>query len=323
MGWPAQQERFSTMPSTPAEVLREKVMEMLASEPYNNRMARLYARSHFFLRLLLSLAGLFRKSNEISEIDLRRFGLDPMATRFVSNVCSSAALYSAVLAALTELQLLNESGMGTLTKYLGIALGFASQEALANFAGGIMLLVTRPFGVGDYIKVPGLQVCGWVLQVGMMSTILNSADHRRIVLPNQNLIKNHIVNLSKLTAAKAQVKLLTARDADIQQCQQLFNQVLQQVHQRHQQQLARKQQSCNQAASADCPQEVSDRIHGPGRAPHTVPDPQVFVKGCDKGSLEWELSLWCHRDDETPVVHEILAGAHQALIRHQIPLPKP
>ena len=78
----------------------------------------------------------------------------------------------------------------------GLAVGLALQGTLANFASGVMLLVFRPFGVGDYIDAGG--TAGSVDAVGLFSTTLNTPDNVRIVIPNSavygNTIKNYAAN---------------------------------------------------------------------------------------------------------------------------------
>ncbi|UCG86355.1 MAG: mechanosensitive ion channel [Gemmatimonadota bacterium] len=78
----------------------------------------------------------------------------------------------------------------------GLAVGLALQGTLSNFASGVMLLVFRPFGVGDYIDAGG--TAGSVESIGLFSTTLNTPDNVRIVIPNSavygNTIKNYAAN---------------------------------------------------------------------------------------------------------------------------------
>jgi len=78
----------------------------------------------------------------------------------------------------------------------GLAVGLALQGTLSNFAAGVMLLVFRPFRVGDYVEVGGS--AGSVEAVGLFATTLNTPDNVRIVMPNGaifgNTIKNYAAN---------------------------------------------------------------------------------------------------------------------------------
>lgn len=81
----------------------------------------------------------------------------------------------------------------------GLAVGLALQGTLSNFASGVMLLVFRPFGVGDYIDAGG--TAGSVQSVGLFSTTLNTPDNVRIIVPNSavygSTIKNYAANATR------------------------------------------------------------------------------------------------------------------------------
>ncbi len=80
------------------------------------------------------------------------------------------------------------AGMG-----VGIALAFSG--TLGSFSAGVMLLVFRPFKIGDYVSVAG--ETGTVDEVGIFTTTLNTPDNRRIILPNSNVFGSTIENMSK------------------------------------------------------------------------------------------------------------------------------
>lgn len=77
---------------------------------------------------------------------------------------------------------------------LGFAVGFALQGSLANFASGVMLLIFRPFGVGDFIEAAG--VSGSVAEIGVFATALNTPDNVRIIVPNGDVYGGVIKNFS-------------------------------------------------------------------------------------------------------------------------------
>jgi len=76
----------------------------------------------------------------------------------------------------------------------GLAVGLAFQGALSNFAGGVLILVFRPFKLGDFIEASGHT--GTVQSIQVFSTVLLTPDNKRIVIPNGNLSNNSIVNYS-------------------------------------------------------------------------------------------------------------------------------
>jgi small conductance mechanosensitive channel len=86
----------------------------------------------------------------------------------------------------------------------GLAIGLALQGSLGNFAGGVLILIFKPFKVGDYIEAQGL--AGTVNQIQVFCTILKTPDNKTIVIPNGKLSNESIVNYS--TEEKRRVDML-------------------------------------------------------------------------------------------------------------------
>jgi len=76
----------------------------------------------------------------------------------------------------------------------GLAIGLALQGALSNFAGGVLILIFRPFKVGDFIEALGYT--GTVESIQVFNTVLVTLDNKKVVIPNGNLSNNSIVNYS-------------------------------------------------------------------------------------------------------------------------------
>jgi len=76
----------------------------------------------------------------------------------------------------------------------GLAIGLALKDSLSNFAAGMLLLVFRPFSVGDYIQTA--EVSGTVLSIQMLYTSMNTIDNKRVMVPNGQLFTSHITNYS-------------------------------------------------------------------------------------------------------------------------------
>jgi len=76
----------------------------------------------------------------------------------------------------------------------GLAIGLALQGSLSNFAGGVLILIFKPFKVGDLIEGGGH--IGTVREIQIFNTILNSADNRRIIIPNAVLSNNSLININ-------------------------------------------------------------------------------------------------------------------------------
>ena len=131
-------------------------------------------------------------------------------------------LYSLVKALCTILLLLTIFGMlgvnliafGGLLAGLGIAIGGALNGSLGNFAGGVMMLIFKPFKVGDLIEAQGQT--GTVKELGIFNTILLSPDNKTVILANGALSTGTIVNYTASGSLRVDITLAIAPDQDIE-----------------------------------------------------------------------------------------------------------
>ena len=112
---------------------------------------------------------------------------------FVGNLCYFAILAFAVLAALAKFGIQTASFVAVLGA-AGFAVGFALQGSLGNFAAGVLILVLRPFRVGDYIDSAG--VSGTVKEIQLFTTVLATPDNVKIMVPNGKIFGDIIKNVS-------------------------------------------------------------------------------------------------------------------------------
>ena len=96
----------------------------------------------------------------------------------------------------------------------GVAIGLAVQGSLSNFAGGVLILILKPFGIGDYI-IDSAGHEGTVHEVHIFYTTLLTADNKTIILPNGTLANNAITNVSTQKTRRVDVLVGISYDADI------------------------------------------------------------------------------------------------------------
>ncbi|MBQ2240721.1 MAG: mechanosensitive ion channel, partial [Clostridia bacterium] len=77
----------------------------------------------------------------------------------------------------------------------GVAIGLAMQGSLSNLAGGIMLLLFRPFSVGEFIETSG--VSGTVREIGIFYTLIVTGDNKHVTIPNGTMMNNTVINYSR------------------------------------------------------------------------------------------------------------------------------
>jgi small conductance mechanosensitive channel len=118
---------------------------------------------------------------------------DEAVVSFVGNIAYFLILTFAVLAALAKFGVQTASFVAVLGA-AGLAIGLALQGTLANFAAGVLILILRPFRIGDYIE--GAGVAGTVKEIELFTTVLATVDNIKIFVPNGKLFGDVIKNIS-------------------------------------------------------------------------------------------------------------------------------
>ncbi|MDH4156375.1 MAG: mechanosensitive ion channel [candidate division Zixibacteria bacterium] len=114
-------------------------------------------------------------------------------TRFLVNLTRIGLLTFVIIAALGSLGVQTASFIAVIGA-AGLAVGFALQGSLANFASGVLLVVFRPFKVGDYVEAGGTN--GSVEEVRIFNTVLKTPDNKMVIVPNSKITGDNIVNYS-------------------------------------------------------------------------------------------------------------------------------
>ena len=106
----------------------------------------------------------------------------------------------------------------------GVAVGLALQGSLSNLAGGVLILILRPFLVGDYIVAAGLE--GTVTEIQMFYTKLTTPDNRIVIIPNGTLSNGNIVNVSALDKRRLDITTGIAYSADLKLAKEVLMSLL-------------------------------------------------------------------------------------------------
>jgi len=134
---------------------------------------------------------------------MERGDSDEMLVRFVRNMVYFLLLTFVIMAAISQVGIETTSFIAVLGA-AGFAVGLALQGSLANFAAGVLLLIFRPFKVGDFIE--GAGVSGVVEALHVFTTTLKTGDNKTVIIPNGDLASGTIVNYS--TQATRRVDLV-------------------------------------------------------------------------------------------------------------------
>jgi small conductance mechanosensitive channel len=122
---------------------------------------------------------------------LHKGRVDEMLVSFVSSLCYVGIMVVVIIAAVGQLGVQTTSFVAILGA-AGLAIGFALQGSLANFASGILMIIFKPFKVGDFIEGGG--VAGVVEEMGIFTTHLKSPDNKKIIVPNGKISGDNIIN---------------------------------------------------------------------------------------------------------------------------------
>ena len=168
----------------------------------------------------------------------------------------------------------------------GLAVALAFQGTLSNFAAGVMLLIFRPFKVGDFVELGGRK--GTVQGIDMFFTALDTVDNRRLILPNSRVFGAEIDNYSFHDIRRADIKVGTDYGADIDETRVVLEQVADAIEGR-----------------------LADR------------PAQVVLLDLGASSIDWEIRIWCLRSDLLVVSQQIRRDVKVALDAAGIGIPFP
>lgn len=214
-----------------------------------------------------------------------RTKFDPTLSRFFANLARWAVLVMGALAAVSVLGV-QLTVFAAVIGAAGLAIGLAMQGSLGNIAAGIMLLVFRPFKIGDVVLVAGQT--GTVIDLDLFTTSLDTPDGRRVILPNGQVFGNIIENISHHPQRRVDVAVGVAYSADIDRTRSVL-----------------------EAAAKRVPGSVPD------------PAPGVGLVGLGQSSVDWVVQVWAHRDDIPVVKQATVRAVKYALDEAGIEIPFP
>ena len=150
---------------------------------------------NIFAAIVIFIVGkwLARLISRLIEKGMIKAHLDLTLVSFVRNLLYVGLLTFVAIAALSKLGVETTSFVAVIGA-AGLAVGLALQGSLSNFAAGVILVIFKPFKVGDYIEAGG--VTGVVKEIQIFNTILNTLDNKKIVIPNSKVTGDNIVNYS-------------------------------------------------------------------------------------------------------------------------------
>ncbi len=177
------------------------------------------------IRIVLALAIFFigkaiaRAVADFAKKPMDKSGMDKMLVKFLGTLIYSVLLIAVVLAAVDQIGI-NITSLLAIVGAAGLAVGLALKDSLSNFAAGIMIIIFRPFKIGDFINAGGS--AGTVDEIGLFCTLMRTPDNQRIIMPNSGVIGGTIVNVNTLGTRRIDLVIGISYDDNIGQARDII-----------------------------------------------------------------------------------------------------
>lgn len=155
---------------------------------------------------------------------LQRSSTDAMLVSFLGNIVYGILLVAVVLAAIDSLGV-NVTSLMAILGAAGLAVGLALKDSLSNFASGVMIIIFRPFNIGDFITAGGSS--GVVDDIGLFCTLLHTGDNQRIIVPNSAIMGGTILNTSALSTRRIDLVIGIGYDDNIAEARDIIMGIIQ------------------------------------------------------------------------------------------------
>ncbi len=152
-----------------------------------------------------------------------RSDMDPILINFASSIVNAILLLFVFVAALDQLGV-DTTSLVALIGAAGLAIGLSLQGSLQNFAAGVMLIVFRPFKIGDFVDAAGQ--AGVIEQISIFSTTMRSGDNKEIIIPNGQIYSGAITNFSAKETRRIDLVFGIGYDDDMLKAKEIMEGIL-------------------------------------------------------------------------------------------------
>ncbi|SMD42113.1 small conductance mechanosensitive channel [Aquiflexum balticum DSM 16537] len=257
-------------------VLREKGIDLLFQfGPILLKSLILLLVGRYAIRLLMKLFGK----------TLEKYEIDPSLATFFKSFLNALLWVLLLISVATTLGMEMTSFVAILGA-AGLAVGLALQGSLSNFAGGVLILVFKPFRVGDTIEAQG--TIGEVESIDILYTKIKNFDNKVVTIPNGALANNSMINYSQKPTRRVEIKVGVAYGTDLKKTRNIILEVL----------------------------KLDQRIHA---------DPEPLVKFVNFGdsSLDLIVRVWVDSENLWPVYWDNIEAIKEAFEQQEIEIPFP
>lgn len=154
---------------------------------------------------------------------LRRARVDETLLQFLGNIAYALMMTFVIIAAISMLGV-NTTSLTAIVAAAGLAVGLALQDSLSNFASGMMLILFRPFEVGNYVEAGGSS--GIVEEIHIFHIVMKTPNNQRIVIPNGSITSGTITNYSALPTRRIDLTVQCGYDDDLREVKEFLWEVI-------------------------------------------------------------------------------------------------
>ncbi len=280
-------------PSDSIRAVTENIIKQATTDPESFWHGVLDSAIHFGLKVLVAFviyligAWLIKRVKILLVRVFERRHTERTLATFISSLVSITLTVLLVLATIGTLGVDTTSFAALLTAG-GMAIGMALSGTVQNFAGGIMLLIFRPFKAGDFVTASG--VSGTVMEVTIVSTKVLTPDNRVVVLPNGALFSSNIENVSAQPLRRVNWTVSVEYGSDAEKCMEAILEIV--------------RSDKRILTSADQRPKTNSRsaVNTDGLP---IPDPFVALASLNENDISFVVRAWVHKEDYWDVFYDL------------------
>ncbi len=194
------------------------------------------------------------------------------------------SLYLLLIIAICQIIGIPITGFVAVISAAGLALSLAMQDSLSNLANGVVIISTRPFNEGDYIKIDDVE--GTVKEIKMLHTIIDTSDNKTISIPNSIVVGSELINYSHNKTRKVSFNFCVDYSTDVEKAKEIIIKVM---------------TSCNKVL--------------------LQPAPFVALDKLGESSITITSSCWCYNDDYYDVYYYVMENVFNEFKREGVIMP--
>lgn len=227
-------------------------------------------------------------SNKLASLTkhyLRKANVDETVVPFLSSIIS-VILKILVIISVASMFGIETTSFVALIGAAGLAIGLALQGSLGHFASGVLLLIFKPYKVGDLVEIAGRT--GNVLEIQVFNTVLQTLDNKRIFVPNGSVTSGPIVNISGQGILRVDMQYLVSGSEDIDKVLNVLKEV-----------------------AASCPYVLKE------------PASDILINSQEIGITKFDVRPWCNSEHYWDVYYYMQENVKRQFVAQHIKTPKP